>query len=127
MIIDFFLSSRTQAFLDASCGEAERTSDLLRRRGLDVQVSFLEAHGTSTTVGDMVEGNLACEFFKDAGARPGSIAMGSIKSQIGHLKGAAGAAALAASLGLIQAHSSASARPRMDTSSSSISSEFTSA
>jgi malonyl CoA-acyl carrier protein transacylase len=57
-------------------------------------ITLLEAHGTSTTVGDSVEGNLACEFLKNAGAGPGSIAMGSVKSQIGHLKGAAGAAAL---------------------------------
>ncbi|RME26831.1 MAG: acyltransferase domain-containing protein, partial [Deltaproteobacteria bacterium] len=57
-------------------------------------VTMIEAHGTSTVTGDRVEGNVVSEFFSKAGARPHSIAMGSIKSQIGHLKSAAGAAAL---------------------------------
>ncbi len=58
------------------------------------EIGLLEAHGTSTAAGDRVEGNLACEFFGEAGVEPGAIAMGSVKSQIGHLKSAAGAAAL---------------------------------
>ncbi|MDE2290483.1 MAG: type I polyketide synthase, partial [Elusimicrobia bacterium] len=55
-------------------------------------VGLVEAHGTSTPVGDAVEVQTAAEVFKDAA--PGSIALGSIKSQIGHLKAAAGAAGL---------------------------------
>ncbi|MBW1871770.1 MAG: acyltransferase domain-containing protein [Deltaproteobacteria bacterium] len=58
------------------------------------EVSLLEAHGTSTAAGDRVEGQLVSEFYSAAGAKKKSIAMGSIKSQIGHLKSAAGAAAL---------------------------------
>jgi acyl transferase domain-containing protein len=54
----------------------------------------LEAHGTSTRVGDAAE--LACltEVFGASGARQGSIALGSVKSNIGHLKAGAGAAGL---------------------------------
>jgi len=58
------------------------------------EIGLLEAHGTSTAAGDRVEGTLACEFFREAGVKPGAIAMGSVKSQIGHLKSGAGAAAL---------------------------------
>ncbi|MBI4423664.1 MAG: acyltransferase domain-containing protein, partial [Elusimicrobia bacterium] len=56
-------------------------------------VGLLEAHGTSTKVGDVVEVNAAAEAFGKAAK--GSIGLGSVKSQIGHLKAAAGAAAVA--------------------------------
>ncbi|NMB77448.1 MAG: acyltransferase domain-containing protein, partial [Myxococcales bacterium] len=66
-----------------------------RQAGISpAEVTLLEAHGTSTTVGDMVEAEVANELFAAAGARPGSVAVGSVKSQIGHLKSAAGIAAL---------------------------------
>jgi malonyl CoA-acyl carrier protein transacylase len=55
-------------------------------------VGLLEAHGTSTKVGDAVEVQCATELFAEAKTR--SIALGSVKSQIGHLKAAAGAAGL---------------------------------
>ncbi|HTJ69433.1 MAG TPA: SDR family NAD(P)-dependent oxidoreductase [Actinospica sp.] len=57
--------------------------------------TYLEAHGTSTAVGDAVELKVLDEVFRKAGAAPGSIALGSVKSNIGHLKAAAGAAGLA--------------------------------
>ena len=55
-------------------------------------VGLLEAHGTSTKVGDAVEVQCATELFGSAKTK--SIALGSVKSQIGHLKAAAGAAGL---------------------------------
>ncbi|MFA6093377.1 MAG: SDR family NAD(P)-dependent oxidoreductase [Elusimicrobiota bacterium] len=55
-------------------------------------VGLLEAHGTSTKVGDVVEVQTASELF--GSAPPRSIALGSVKSQIGHLKAAAGVASL---------------------------------
>ncbi len=61
--------------------------------GLDpATVTLIEAHGTSTKVGDVVEvESLDCVF----GSAPrGSIALGSVKSNIGHLKAGAGAAGL---------------------------------
>ena len=58
------------------------------------EVGLIEAHGTSTAVGDVVEANTMAQIFTAAGARPRQIPMGSIKSQIGHLKSAAGAASL---------------------------------
>ena len=56
--------------------------------------SMVEAHGTSTRVGDVVEVNSITEAFASAGLRPGSVAIGSVKSNIGHLRPAAGAAGL---------------------------------
>jgi acyl transferase domain-containing protein len=55
--------------------------------------SCIEAHGTSTRVGDASELASLTAVFGGAVA-PGSIALGSVKSNIGHLKAAAGAAGL---------------------------------
>ncbi|GIE58329.1 type I polyketide synthase [Actinoplanes octamycinicus] len=54
----------------------------------------VEAHGTSTRVGDATELASLTDVFGKAGAAPGSIALGSVKSNIGHLKAAAGAAGM---------------------------------
>jgi len=56
--------------------------------------SALEAHGTSTRVGDASELESLNAVFGGAGIAPGSIALGSVKSNVGHLKSAAGAAGL---------------------------------
>ena len=55
---------------------------------------FVEGHGTSTRVGDVVEVETLNSVFGGHGLRPGAIALGSVKSNLGHLKGAAGAAGL---------------------------------
>ena len=55
--------------------------------------SFIEAHSTGTTVGDRVE----CEapiILSESGSQPQSVALGSVKSMIGHTKTAAGLAGL---------------------------------
>ena len=56
-------------------------------------VGLLEAHGTGTRVGDATELNALNEIFAPY-AKPGTIGLGSVKSQIGHAKAAAGIAAL---------------------------------
>jgi acyl transferase domain-containing protein/NADP-dependent 3-hydroxy acid dehydrogenase YdfG len=56
--------------------------------------SLVEGHGTSTAVGDVVEVEALTEVFGRTGAPAGSIPLGSVKSNIGHLKGAAGTAGL---------------------------------
>ena len=53
-----------------------------------------EGHGTSTRVGDVVEFEALSGIVGGAGAPNASVALGSVKSNIGHLKGAAGAAGL---------------------------------
>ncbi|MHB9864003.1 SDR family NAD(P)-dependent oxidoreductase [Streptomyces sp. YIM S03343] len=57
-------------------------------------VGLVEAHGTGTVVGDRTELTILSEVFTAAGARPGDCALGSVKSQIGHTKCAAGLAGL---------------------------------
>ncbi|WP_435878837.1 SDR family oxidoreductase [Streptomyces klenkii] len=57
-------------------------------------VGLVEAHGTGTVVGDRTEMAALDEVFTEAGARPGSCALGSVKAQIGHTKCAAGLAGL---------------------------------
>jgi len=57
-------------------------------------VELVEAHGTGTKVGDATELSALVEVYRQSG-RPGTwCAVGSIKSQIGHTKAAAGAAGL---------------------------------
>ena len=66
-----------------------------RKSGLSPEVcSLVEGHGTSTAVGDVVEVESLSEAFSAARLGPHSVALGSVKSNIGHLKGGAGAAGL---------------------------------
>ena len=61
--------------------------------GLDpATATLVEAHGTSTKVGDVVEAQTLMSVFNNAPRQ--SIALGSAKSNIGHLKAGAGAAGL---------------------------------
>ena len=57
-------------------------------------VELVEAHGTGTVVGDRAETETLRTIFESAGARAQTCALGSVKSQIGHTKGAAGLAGL---------------------------------
>ncbi|HKH87930.1 MAG TPA: type I polyketide synthase, partial [Acidimicrobiales bacterium] len=56
--------------------------------------SLVEGHGTSTRVGDVVEHESMAAVFRGTGVPTGSIALGSVKSNIGHLKAGAGAAGI---------------------------------
>jgi acyl transferase domain-containing protein/NAD(P)H-dependent flavin oxidoreductase YrpB (nitropropane dioxygenase family) len=58
-------------------------------------VGLVEAHGTGTVAGDCAEIESLLEVFGEVQAAPGSCAIGSVKSMIGHTKCAAGAAGLA--------------------------------
>ncbi|ABW14966.1 Beta-ketoacyl synthase [Parafrankia sp. EAN1pec] len=58
------------------------------------EVGMLEAHATGTVVGDRTELATLTEVFTEHGAAVGQCAVGSVKSQIGHTKCAAGLAGL---------------------------------
>ncbi|MFE9794068.1 SDR family NAD(P)-dependent oxidoreductase [Streptomyces goshikiensis] len=58
------------------------------------EVGLVEAHGTGTVVGDSTELAVLSELFTASGASAGSCALGSVKSQLGHTKCAAGLAGL---------------------------------
>ncbi|MGW6935777.1 type I polyketide synthase [Lentzea sp. NPDC054927] len=53
-------------------------------------ITYVEAHGTATTLGDPVEFTALTEAFVDGGARQGQCALGSVKANVGHLAAAAG-------------------------------------
>ena len=55
---------------------------------------MIEGHGTSTRVGDVVEAQCMANLLSGQNLPTHSVALGSVKSNIGHLKGAAGAAGL---------------------------------
>jgi len=57
-------------------------------------VELVEAHGTGTRVGDVVEFQALNRLFKNSGKNGRWCALGSVKSNIGHTKAAAGAAGL---------------------------------
>ena len=57
-------------------------------------VGLIEAHGTGTAAGDPTEFAALSEVFSEGNDQRQHIALGSVKSQIGHTKSAAGAASL---------------------------------
>ncbi|MEH1797645.1 MAG: beta-ketoacyl synthase N-terminal-like domain-containing protein [Nostoc sp.] len=57
-------------------------------------VGLMEAHGTGTMAGDPTEFGSLRDFFGEHDHKKQHIALGSVKSQIGHTKAAAGAASL---------------------------------
>ncbi|MBW4641487.1 MAG: acyltransferase domain-containing protein [Goleter apudmare HA4340-LM2] len=57
-------------------------------------VGLMEAHGTGTMAGDPTEFGSLRDFFAEQDEKKQHIALGSVKSQIGHTKAAAGAASL---------------------------------
>jgi acyl transferase domain-containing protein/NAD(P)H-dependent flavin oxidoreductase YrpB (nitropropane dioxygenase family) len=58
------------------------------------QIGLVEAHGTGTVVGDRTELQTLTSVFTESGAPRGGTVLGSVKSQIGHTKCAAGMAGL---------------------------------
>ncbi|MFF4104215.1 type I polyketide synthase [Streptomyces sp. NPDC001903] len=57
-------------------------------------IGYLETHGTGTRVGDPIEWSAASSALRTAGAAPGQVAVGALKSNTGHLDNAAGLAGL---------------------------------
>lgn len=63
--------------------------------GLDpTEVGLIESHGTGTAAGDRAELQALTHVFLENGAKPGHVALGSLKSVIGHTKCTAGLAGL---------------------------------
>jgi acyl transferase domain-containing protein/NAD(P)H-dependent flavin oxidoreductase YrpB (nitropropane dioxygenase family)/NAD(P)-dependent dehydrogenase (short-subunit alcohol dehydrogenase family) len=59
---------------------------------LPAEIGLVEAHGTGTVVGDRIELQALTEVFNAGGAHARQTGLGSVKSQIGHSKCAAGIA-----------------------------------
>ena len=57
-------------------------------------IGYIEAHGSATPMGDPIEIEALNQVYGQAGLKPSSIAVGSVKSNLGHLNAAAGVAGL---------------------------------
>ncbi len=73
--------------------QADLIVDALRRAGVDPRtIGYVEAHGTGTQLGDPIEIEGLTRAFRTATGDTGFCAIGSLKSNIGHLIAAAGIA-----------------------------------
>lgn len=76
-------------------GQAEAISMALAVADVDKQsIAYIEAHGSGTKVGDPIEVSALNQVYAHSGLERGSIAIGSVKSNVGHLGPAAGIAGL---------------------------------
>ena len=71
--------------------------------GLDPgQISYMDAHGTGTSLGDPEELQAISDVFCKSPARTAPLLVGSVKSNMGHTEAAAGMCSLAKTLVAIQ-------------------------
>ena len=76
-------------------GQARAISEALRLAQVDPDsISYVEAHGTATPVGDPIEIAALSRIFRASTDRKQYCAIGSVKGNIGHLDAAAGVAGL---------------------------------
>ncbi len=76
-------------------GQAEVISEAWAASGVEMEsVSYIEAHGTGTRLGDPIEVQALTKAFRAETDRKQFVALGSIKTNIGHLDVAAGVAGL---------------------------------
>lgn len=78
-----------------STGQQRAIRDALARSGVSpAEIGMLEAHGTGTPLGDPVEIDAISDIYRAADVGPQSVAIGSVKGNVGHLDTAAGIASL---------------------------------
>ncbi len=76
-------------------GQTEVIVEALSASGVDPEtIGLVEAHGTGTTLGDPVEVSALSKAFRTRTEKRQFCALGSVKSNVGHLDAAAGAAGL---------------------------------
>ncbi|WP_405647246.1 type I polyketide synthase [Streptomyces uncialis] len=79
----------------STTGQTEVIVSALLEAGVSpASIGYVEAHGTGTPVGDPIELTALHDAFERAGGHPGGCAIGSVKTNIGHLDAAAGVAGL---------------------------------
>ena len=72
-------------------GQSKAITKALSASGVNPEtISFIEAHGTSTHIGDPIELAAITEAYRRYTSKVGFCAIGSVKSNIGHLGEAAG-------------------------------------
>ena len=82
-------------YAPSAAGQAKALKQAYRVAGISpATVELVEAHGTGTKVGDAIELAALEEVYRSARPEGSWCALGSVKSQVGHTKAAAGAAGL---------------------------------
>ena len=75
--------------------QADAVVEALANAGIDAEsISYVEAHGSGTPVGDPIEITALTKAFRTFTQRSGYCAIGSVKTNIGHLDAAAGIAGI---------------------------------
>lgn len=76
-------------------GQANVILDALATAGVEADsISYIEAHGTGTHIGDPIEIKALTKAFRARTAKKGFCGIGSVKSNLGHLDAAAGMASI---------------------------------
>ena len=76
-------------------GQAEVISEALALAGVDAEtITYVETHGTATPLGDPIEIAALTQAFRAGTQKRGFCAIGSLKSNVGHLDAGAGVAGL---------------------------------
>jgi len=72
-------------------GQAEAIAEAIMLAGIEPEtISYVEAHGTGTALGDPIEISALTKAFRTSTEKKGFCAIGSVKTNIGHLDAAAG-------------------------------------
>jgi len=76
-------------------GQAQVISEALANAGVEADsIQYVEAHGTGTPLGDPIEVQALTKAYRTQSKRRGYCALGSVKTNVGHLDAAAGVAGL---------------------------------
>jgi acyl transferase domain-containing protein/acyl carrier protein len=76
-------------------GQAEVIAEAMMLAGVEPEtINYIEAHGTGTALGDPIEIAALSQVFRSSTNKKGFCAIGSVKTNIGHLDAAAGIAGL---------------------------------
>ncbi len=79
----------------SSAGQEDVCAEAMARAGVSPDsVTFMEGHGTGTALGDPIEVNALSSAFRRHTGRSGYCALGSVKTNVGHLQIASGIAGL---------------------------------
>jgi acyl transferase domain-containing protein len=85
-------------------GQAAVIAEALAVAGVHpATIGYVEAHGTGTSLGDPIEIAALSSVFAPAGVKPGTVPIGSVKTNVGHLDAAAGVAGLIKVVSALQA------------------------
>jgi acyl transferase domain-containing protein len=84
-------SSKVDYAAPSVIGQAEVVAEALAHAGVEADtVAYVEAHGSGTALGDPVEVAALTKAFRRSTQRSGFCALGSVKTNVGHLDAAAG-------------------------------------